>query len=79
MMTQRRKSQYQSIFLLADMMTYKKKKLKRHANYRALGLLNHTYKVFASILLLRILPYIAPKYRTCRLASERNEDAVTTY
>ena len=63
-------------FVLADMMmTYKKKCQNDRANYRALGLLNHTYKVFATILLLRMLPYIAP----CRLASERNEDAVTTY
>ncbi len=43
------------------MMTHKQKYQNDRANYRALGLLNHTYKVFATILLLRMLPYIAPK------------------
>ena len=49
-------------FVLADMlMMYKKKCHNDRSNYRALGLLNHAYKVFASILLMRMLPYISPK------------------
>ena len=48
-------------FVLADMlMMYKKKCRDTRGNYRALGLLNHAYKIFAAILLLRMLPYIAP-------------------
>ena len=38
----------------------KKKCHDNRSNYRALGLLNHSYKIFACILLTRILPYIAP-------------------
>ena len=50
------------IIVLADMlMLYKKKCKDDRGNYRALGLLNHTYKVFATILLTRIAPYIEPK------------------
>ena len=49
-------------FVLADMlMHYKKKDKDNRGNYRALGLLNHGYKVFAMILLARISPYIMPK------------------
>ena len=40
---------------------YKKKDKNNRANYRALGLLNHSYKVFSRILLKRIVPYIDPK------------------
>ena len=48
-------------FVLADMlMMHKKKSHDDRSNYRALGLLNHTYKIFACILLMRILPYVAP-------------------
>ena len=49
-------------FVLADMlMHYKKKSKDDRANYRALGLLNHCYKIFAMVILLRILPFIIPK------------------
>ena len=49
-------------FVLADMMMMYKKKCKNdRANYRALGLLNHGYKIFAMVLLLRIMPIITPK------------------
>ena len=49
-------------FVIADMlMHYKKKDKDNRGNYRALGLLNHGYKVFAMILLARISPYIMPK------------------
>ena len=49
-------------FVLADMLMHHKKKSKdERANYRALGLLNHGYKVFAMTLLIRISPYIMPK------------------
>ena len=49
-------------FVLADMlMLYKKKSKNDRANYRALGLLNHGYKIFAMILLMRILPIITPQ------------------
>lgn len=49
-------------FVLADMMMLYKKKCKdTRGNYRALALLNHGYKTFATVLLLRILPYISPK------------------
>ena len=46
-------------FVLADMMLlYKKKCQNDRKNYRALGLLNHVYKVFAMILLMRMMPCI---------------------
>ena len=49
-------------FVLADMLMHYKKKCKNtRSNYRALGLLNHCYKVLASVLLIRILPFISPK------------------
>ena len=49
-------------FVLADMLMHYKKKCKDdRANYRALGLLNHSYKIFAMILLMRIMPYITPQ------------------
>ena len=48
-------------FVLADMMLlYKKKCQNDRKNYRALGLLNHAYKVFAMILLMRMMPHIVP-------------------
>ena len=48
-------------FVLADiMLLYKKKCQNDRKNYRALGLLNHVYKVFAMILLMRMMPYIVP-------------------
>ena len=48
--------------MLADMMMHYKKKDKNNiASYRALGLLNHGYKVFAKTLLCRILPYVTSK------------------
>ena len=46
---------------MADMlMNYKKKCKNNRGNYRALGLLNHGYKIFAMVLLLRIMPFISP-------------------
>ena len=49
-------------FVLGEMLNfYKKKDKNNRANYRALGLLNHSYKVFSRILLKRIVPYIDPK------------------
>ena len=49
-------------FVFADMLLYYKKKSKNdHSNYRALGLLNHAYKIFSMLLLLHILPFITPK------------------
>ena len=49
-------------FVLADMlMAYKKKQQDDRSNYRALGLLNHGYRVFVRLLLLKMMPYIAPK------------------
>ena len=49
-------------FTLADMqMLYKKKNKDDRKNYRALGLLNHCYKIFAMVLLLRMLPFIEPR------------------
>ena len=48
--------------VLGDMMMiYKKKDKNDRANYRALGLLNHSYKVFSMVLLTRIVPYIEPR------------------
>ena len=48
-----------SDFVMGDMMLFYKKKCKdERSNYRALGLLNHAYKVFAMILLGRMLPYL---------------------
>ena len=49
-------------FALGDMMMhYKKKSSDDRRNYRALGLLNHAYKIFAKALLERMLPFITPK------------------
>ena len=49
-------------FVLGEMMMFYKKKCKNdRRNYRALGLLNHTYKVFSTILMMRIVPYVEPK------------------
>ena len=46
-------------FALGDMlMHYKKKSKDDRGNYRALGLLNHSYKILAMVILGRILPYI---------------------
>ena len=42
-------------------MQYKKKNRDDRGNYRALGLLNHAFKVFGMILLIRIFPFIMPK------------------
>ena len=51
-----------SDFVLGEMLNFFKKKDKDdRANYRALGLLNHGYKIFSRILLTRIIPYIDPK------------------
>ena len=51
-----------SDFVLGEMLNfYKKKDKDNRGNYRALGLLNHGYKVFSRILLMRIVPYIDPK------------------
>ena len=43
------------------LMLYKKKCKDDRSNYRALGLLNHGYKILAVILLRRIVIYIDPK------------------
>ena len=49
-------------FVLSDMlMMYKKKCKDNRTNYRALGLLNHAYKVFPTVILKRIIPYIELK------------------
>ena len=40
---------------------YKKKDRNNRSNYRALGLLNHAYKTFSRILLMRMILYIDPK------------------
>ena len=49
-------------FVIGDMLMLHKKKLKDvRTNYRALGLLNHSYKTFSMVLLTRIVPYIDPK------------------
>ena len=46
-------------FVLGDMlMHYKKKSKDDRANYRALGLLNHSYKIFVMVILGRILPFV---------------------
>ena len=51
-----------SDFVLGEMLLFYKKKGKNdRKNYRALGLLNHTYKIFAMLLLLHTLPFITPK------------------
>ena len=43
------------------MMLYKKRNKDDRKNYRALGLLNHVYKVFSMVLLMRIVPYVEQK------------------
>ena len=43
------------------MMLYKRKAKNDRTNYRALGLLNHAYKIFSMIILMRIVPYIEPQ------------------
>ena len=48
--------------VLGEMLNFFKKKDKdNRANYRALGLLNHSYKIFSRLLLMRITPYVDPK------------------
>ena len=48
-------------FFTGDMlMMYKKNERNKRTNYRALGLLNHSYKTFSMVLLVRILPFIDP-------------------
>lgn len=41
-------------------MMYKKKERNKRTNYRALGLLNHSYKTFSMVLLIRMIPFIDP-------------------
>ena len=49
-------------FVTGDMlMLFKKKSKENRANYRALDLLNHSYKTFSRVLLMRIIPYIEPR------------------
>ena len=49
-------------FVIGDMMMlYKKKSKDCRLNYRALGLLNHLYKTFSMVLLMRIVPFIEPR------------------
>ena len=43
------------------LMLYKKSLKDKRSNYRALGLLNHSYKTFSRVLLMRIIPFIEPK------------------
>ena len=42
------------------LMMYKKKERNKRTNYRALGLLNHSYKTFSMVLLIRMIPFIDP-------------------
>ena len=51
---------------------YKKKSKDDRKNYRALALLNHAYKVFAMILLMRIVPYIEPKLSDMQSGFRKN-------
>ena len=49
-------------FVTGDMlMLYKKSSKDTRSNYRALGLLNHSYKTFSRVLLMRIIPFIEPR------------------
>ena len=62
-----------SDFVLAIMMMLHKKKSKDdRKNYRALALLNHAYKVFAMIILMRIVPYIEPKLSDMQSGFRKN-------
>jgi hypothetical protein len=59
-------------FVLGEMLMFYKKKCKNNrGNYRALGLLNHSYKVFSMVLLLRLIPHIDPKLSQIRLQKEQ--------
>ena len=51
---------------------YKKKRKNNRGNYRVLGLLNHSYKVFSMVLLLRIIPYIDPKLSQMQAGIRKN-------
>ena len=44
------------------LMLYKKNERNKRTNYRALGLLNHSYKTFSMVLLVRIVPFIDPLF-----------------
>ena len=51
----------QNDFTLTDMILLCKKKSKQRSNDRALGLLNHGYKIVAMLLLMHMLPFNTPK------------------
>ena len=60
-------------FVLGEMMLFYQKKCKdNRKNYRTLGLLNHAYKVFASILLMRTVPYVEPKLTDMQTGFRQN-------
>ena len=62
-------------FTLADMqMLYKKKCKDNRKNYRALGLLNHCYKVFAMVLLLRMVAFIDPRISNTQSGFQKDRD-----
>ena len=57
-----REEQIPEDFVLGEMLNlYKRKDKNNRANYRSLGLMNHGYKVFSKVLLMRIIPFIDPK------------------
>ena len=62
----------ESLVLGDMMMIYKKKSKEDRSNYRALGLLNHSYKTFSMVLLKRILPYIDPKLSDMQAGFRKN-------
>ena len=69
-------------FALGDMMMhYKKKSSDDRSNYRALGLLNHAYKIFAKALLERMLLFIliTTSYRICKQGFAKRGAAGTTF
>ena len=60
-------------FVFGDILLFYKKKSKNdRSNYRVLGLLNHAYKIFAMIILLRILPYITPHLSDMQAGFRKN-------
>ena len=66
-------------FTLADMqMLYKKKNKDDRKNYRALGLLNHCYKVFTMVLLLRMLSFIEPRISDMQSGFRKDTEAAET-
>ena len=55
-------------------MIYQEKSKNNEANYRALGILNHSYKVFSMVLRHALFPTLSPDCPTSKQALDLVED-----